>query len=305
MKRDYREEATLRVSTVATEFTVTTRTMALLYPGEMGAAVGGCLAKAGRRVVTACAGRSAETRSRAAAAGLEDLGSLDEVLKIADLVLSVCPPHGAMELARQVAGRRYRGIYIDANAVSPDSARAIGRVAEAGGAAFIDGGIVGPPPGNGVRTWLYLCGGQAREIVGIFAGTDIVAEVVDAPLGAASALKMCFAAWSKGSTALLGAIRALARHEGVDEALLAEWAHSAPDLPKRSESIAASAYKAWRYVGEMEEIAASFAAAGLPDGFHIASADIYRRLEGFKSAKKPPAMSDVTAALGAKAKASR
>ena len=277
-----------------------TKTIALLYPGEMGAAVGGCLAKAGRRVVTAGAGRSAETRSRAAAAGIEVRGSLDEVLKVADLVLSVCPPHGAMALACEVAGRNFRGIYVDANAVSPDSARAIGRVVEAGGASFIDGGIVGPPPGNGVRVWLYLCGAHARDIAECFAGTDVVAEVLEAPLGAASALKMCFAAWSKGSTALLAAIRALAQHEGVDAALLGEWAHSAPDLPKRSENIAASAYKAWRYVGEMEEIAASFAAAGLPDGFHLASAEIYRRLEGFKSAKNPPAMSDVTAALRAK-----
>jgi len=271
----------------------------------MGAAIGGCLVGRGHRVVSPYAERSATTRSRAAAAGIEDVGSLAKALQAAEIVLSVCPPHGAMDLAREVAGRNFRGIYIDANAVSPDSARAIGSVVEAGGASFIDGGIVGPPPGKGVRVWLYLCGGHAREVAECFAGTDVIAEVLDAPLGAASALKMCFAAWSKGSTALLAAIRTLAQHEGVDAALLGEWAHSAPDLPKRSENVATSARKAWRYVGEMEEIASSFAAAGLPSGFHLAAADIYRRLEGFKDAKNPPAMSDVTAALGAKSKASR
>ncbi|MBI4290042.1 MAG: NAD(P)-dependent oxidoreductase [Betaproteobacteria bacterium] len=268
----------------------------------MGAAVGGCLVGRGHRVVSPCAERSAETRSRAAAAGIEDVGTLAKALQAAEIVLSVCPPHGAMELAREVAGRNFRGIYVDGNAVSPDSARAIGRVVEAGGASFIDGGIVGPPPGNGVRVWLYLCGARAGDIAECFTGSDVVAEVLGAHLGAASALKMCFAAWSKGSTALLGAIRSLAQHEGVDAALLAEWAHSAPDLPKRSQNIATSAYKAWRYVGEMEEIAASFAAAGLPDGFHLAAAEIYRRLEGFKSATKPPAISEVTAALAARAK---
>ena len=275
-------------------------TIALLYPGEMGGAVGACLAGRGHRVVSACADRSAATRSRAAAAGIEDLGSLDRALEVCEIVLSVCPPHGAMELAREVAARKFRGIYVEANAISPDSSRAIGQVVEAGGATFVDGGIVGPPPGKGVRVWLYLCGGKAGEIAALCTDTDVVGVALDGPLGAASALKICFAAWSKGSTALLAAIRTLARVEGVDAALLEEWAHSAPDIPKRSEAIVGNARKAWRYVGEMEEIAASFVEAGLPSGFHLASADIFRRLEGFKDAKTPPALSDVTAILGRK-----
>lgn len=274
------------------------RTIALLYPGEMGAAVGACLAGRGHRVVSACADRSAATRLRMTAAGIEDLGSLDRALDACEIVLSVCPPHSAMDLAREVAAHKFCGIYVDANAVSPETARAVGKVVEAGGASYVDGGIVGPPPGKGIRVWLYLCGGKAAEIAAMCSDTDIVAVALDRPLGAASALKMCFAAWSKGSTALLAAIRTLAQREGVDAALLEEWAHSAPDLPKRSENVTANARKAWRYVGEMEQIAASFAAAGLPQGFHLAAADIFRRLEGFKEAKSPPALSDVTAMLG-------
>ena len=275
-------------------------TIALLYPGEMGAAIGACLVKAGRRVVTAGRGRSADTRSRSLSAGLEDCGSLADAIAGADVVLSVCPPHGAGELAEDVARLGYRGTYVDANAVSPETSRTIGTTVTNAGARFVDGGIVGPPPGNGVRVWLYLCGQGASDVAGLFSGTDVIAEVLDGGPGSASALKMCFAAWSKGSVALLAAIRTLARHEGVDGALLGEWAHSAPDLPKRSESIAANAHKAWRWIVEMEEIAASFEAAGLPDGFHLASAEIYRRLDTFKNVQKPPAMSDVIDRLGEK-----
>ena len=122
------------------------KTVALLHPGEMGSAIGACLGGLGLRVVWASAGRSAATRSRAKAAGLEDLGVLERALGVADIVLSVCPPHGALALAREVAGHGFSGVYIDANAISPATVRTIGRVVEAAEATFVDGGIIGPPP---------------------------------------------------------------------------------------------------------------------------------------------------------------
>src|SRR5258706_2771186 len=114
---------------------------------------------------------------------------------------------------------------------------------------------------------LYLSGGRARDIAGLFAGSNLEAIPLEGPAGAASALKACYAAWTKGATALLAAIRALATHEGIEAALLEEWKRSQPELPKRSEVITVQARKAWRWIGEMEEIAASFEAAGLPGGF--------------------------------------
>jgi hypothetical protein len=120
---------------------------------------------------------------------------------------------------------------------------------------------------------------------------------LEGPAGAASALKACYAGWTKGATALLAAIRALAEVEGVEAALLAEWKLSQPDLQKRSEVVTAQARKAWRWIGEMEEIAASFEAAGLPGGFHLAAADLYRRLEGFKDGAAPPTLAEVIEAL--------
>ena len=124
-----------------------------------------------------------------------------------------------------------------------------------------------------------------------------MASAIRGPVGAASALKVCYAGWNKGSIALLAAIRTFAQIEGVDEALLAEWAISQPELGKRSEVVTVQARKAWRWIAEMEEIASSFEAAGLPRGFHEAAADIYERLEQFKDAAQAPAMKDITARL--------
>ena len=122
--------------------------------------------------------------------------------------------------------------------------------------------------------------------------------MLDGEPGAASALKVCYAAYTKGTTALLLAIRALARAEGVDDALLAEWAVSQPDLVTRSEAGPRwSARKAWRFAGEMDEIADALADAGIPDGFHRGAAATYRRLDRFKDAPEPPALADLIAAV--------
>ena len=228
-------------------------------------------------MVWASAGRSVATRSRARAAGLEDLGPLERALGVADIALSVCPPHGALALAREVAGHGFSGVYIDANAVSPGTVRDIGRVLEAAEATFVDGGIIGPPPVAGASSRIYLSGGRARDVAALFAGSNLEAIPLASAAGAASALKACYAAWTKGTTALLAAIRALATHEGIEAALLEEWKRSQPELAKRSEVITVQARKAWRWIGEMEEIADSMDARGLPTGFHEAAAEMFRR----------------------------
>jgi 3-hydroxyisobutyrate dehydrogenase-like beta-hydroxyacid dehydrogenase len=273
------------------------KTIAVLHPGEMGAALGAGLAARGHRVMWASAGRSAATRKRAEHYGLEDVETLARAAQAADIVFSVCPPHAAPDLARAVAASGFGGVYVDANAVSPETTRALGQVIEAAGASYVDAGIIGPPPIPGASVRLYACGSRAGEIAPLFEGCIMQAIALDGPVGAASALKVCYAAWNKGATALLAAIRALARQEGVDATLLAEWNTSLPDIPKRSEAVSRNARKAWRWIAEMEEIAASFEAAGLPAGFHLAAADIYRKLESFKDAAEPPALAEVTAAL--------
>ena len=249
----------------------------VLHPGEMGSAVGACLTRRGLTVLWASAGRSPATADRAAAAGLRDVGTASEMSSQADVILSVCPPHAALEVARSVAG--FRGIYVDANAVSPATTRKVAEIVTAGGASYVDGGIIGAPPRSPRDSRLYLSGLWAEEISHLFTGTPLDARVIGDQIGRASAVKMAYAAWTKGTAALILAIRALARAEAVEQTLLAEWELSQPTLTARSHSAARSATeKGWRWVAEMEEIAATMAAVGLPPGFHQAAAAIYTRV---------------------------
>ena len=272
-------------------------TIVLLHPGEMGAAIGACLRSRDFRALWVEQGRSGATRKRAEAAGLEPRETLADALAVAELVLSVCPPHAALDLAHAVAKQNFRGIYVDANAIAPATTREVGRIVSGAGAAFVDGGIIGPPPTAPGQTRLYVCGEAREKIAALFAGTNVQVVELDGEIGAASALKMAYAAWTKGSAALIAAVRALAQAEGVDGNLVEEWQLSQPQLVKESEAVRGKVRKAWRWVAEMEEIAASFAAAGLPDGFHLAAAEIYQRLSAFKDSAAPPALDEVTAAL--------
>ncbi len=271
--------------------------IALLHPGEMGSSVGAAARAGGARVFWASSGRSAETRRRADEDALEDAVEVANLVATCDILISVCPPHAALDQAETVARLGFRGVYVDANAVSPASARKIAKCVEGGGARFVDGGIIGPPARRPGSTRLYLSGGEAQRVADLFVSGPLEAIPIQGQAGAASALKVCFAAYTKGSSALLAAIRALATHEGVDAELVREWQRSHPELPGRSEAGARSnARKAWRFVGEMEEIAAAFASAGLPDGFHRAAADLYKRLAHFK-AGEPPELDRVVRAL--------
>ena len=263
----------------------------------MGVTVGAAVREPAR-VVWASEGRSRATRARAGGAGFEDVEALGAVIAVADAVVSVCPPHGALAVAGTVAATGYDGLYLDANAVSPGTAREIAEAATVGGARFVDGGIVGPPAVQPGTTRLYLSGDGAPEMAALFAGSPLEAIDLEAEIGAASALKMCYAGFTKGSAALLLALRAAARAYGVEDGLLAEWARSQPGLEKRSvRSAATAAPKAWRFAGEMEEIAATLAAAGLPDGFHRAAAEAYVRLAGFRGEPEGVSVDEVVAAL--------
>ena len=229
----------------------------LLHPGEMGAVVGACV---DGDVIWASEGRSDATRARAT--GFRDAGTLEALVAEADLILSICPPHAAVGVARACAG--FKGTFLDANAISPQRAREIAALQS----RFVDGGIVGGPP-TGPGTTLYLSGDGAELVAALFSGSPLTTRIVSN----ASAVKMAYAAWSKGTTAMLLAIRDVARANGVED----EWRLAAPELAEQlPRAEAAKAKKGWRWVGEMEEIADTFAAAGRPAGFHRAAAEVYR-----------------------------
>jgi 3-hydroxyisobutyrate dehydrogenase-like beta-hydroxyacid dehydrogenase len=202
--------------------------------------------------------------------------------------LSVCPPHAAVDVAKAVAAEHFAGIYVDANAVSRSTAEEIGKIVSSAGASFVDGGIIGSPVQKAGTTRMYLSGERATDIAALFSGSMLDARSIGSTPGAASALKVAYAAWTKCTDALVLAIRAYAAHEGVDKALIEEWSISQPALEKKCERAAKVAVpKAWRYVGEMREIAEAFESAGLPTGFHEAAAEVCERFACFKDQTEP------------------
>jgi 3-hydroxyisobutyrate dehydrogenase-like beta-hydroxyacid dehydrogenase len=260
--------------------------LGILHPGAMGATV--AAAAVAESVVWASSGRSPATLERAAAAGCTDRVNVAGLVASSDLIISVCPPHAAADVARDVATAGFAGIYVDANAVAPATSRVVGKTVTAAGARFVDGGIVGPPAIRPGTTRLYLAGDAAPDVAFVFAGGPLEAIVLDGPPGTASSLKMAYAAYTKGTAALVAAIRALAAAEGIEAPLLAEWDRSVPGLAERSTRILeATPRKAWRFAGEMREIAATFDSADLPAGFHEAAAEIYDRLAEYKYDPSP------------------
>lgn len=266
----------------------------LLHPGAMGSSIGAALRSAGHDVYWIQANRSIQSRDRAHEADLTPVPSLKEGLDNASIIMSVCPPEAALTVAWEVATQEYQGIYVDANATSPSTTR---QIASLFADDFVDGGIIGPPARRAGSTRMYLSGPNRQRIVDLFEGTLLSVIGLDDRIDTASALKMCYASYTKGTSALLLALRALADHHGITDALLSEWAISQPGLEQRSTNAApGTSGKGWRFVGEMNEISKTYLQAGLPGGFHQAAADIYGRMTPFKD-QEPAELSKVIEAL--------
>jgi 3-hydroxyisobutyrate dehydrogenase-like beta-hydroxyacid dehydrogenase len=226
-------------------------------------------------------GRSHRTRARAESAGLADAGTLAHLCEICPVILSVCPPEFAADLAGQVLAQGFRGTYLDANAISPTHKQEIAKRMQAGGVSFIDGGIIGLPPKSKGQTWLYLSGEGADSIACLFQGGPMEVEIIGTGAGKASALKMCYAAQNKGLVALLIAVMGAADRLGVLDDLRRTWSRAGG--PEKTDGhILRAAPKAWRWSAEMREIAATLDAAGMPPKFHQAAAEIYEMLREFK-----------------------
>lgn len=272
----------------------------ILHPGDMGISIAASAQNSGHTVYWASTGRSAATQRRAEKFGLRDAHTLAQLCAECSIIVSVCPPDAAETVAEQVIAQGYQGLYLDANAIAPQRAERMGQMMDAAGISFVDGGIIGGPAWQPGSTWLYLSGPQAETAAACFAAGPLATQVIGETIGKASALKMCYAAYTKGTTALLAAVVATADQLDVSEALYQQWAREEADAAKRNvQRVRGVTAKAWRFAGEMEEIAATFHAAGLPDGFHLAAADLYRRIAHFKDAAATPAIEEVLAALQA------
>lgn len=277
---------------------MTIQRIGIVHPGEMGISIAAAAQKSGRQVYWASAGRSAQTRERATQFGLQEVHTLANLCATCSLIVSICPPHAAEEVAQQVQAQAFTGTYLEANAIAPQRAVRMSHTMTTAGITFVDGSIIGGPAWTPGTTHLYLSGPNADDIAACFAAGPLATHVIGIECGKASALKMCFAAYTKGTTALLCAILATAEQLGVRDALTQQWSLDDPHFAEQAgQRVRQVTTKAWRFAGEMEEIAATFRDAGLPGEFHRGAALIYRRLASFKTASGTPTLKEVLTAL--------
>lgn len=274
------------------------QTVGILHPGAMGISVAVSMIDSGYDVLWASAGRSYESKQRANEHNLTDVGTLADLCQKCQIIVSVCPPHAAEQVAEDVIRNGFSGLYLDANAISPQKASHIAEKMDAANIKFVDGGIIGGPAWQPKRTYLYLSGEHAQEAEALFANGALETEIISDEIGKASALKMCYAANTKGSAALLSLVVAAAHKLGVNQALDKQWARQDDSLPQQNHSrVQRVTQKAWRFAGEMDEMVETFGSIGLPDGFHASAADLYRRMAGFKGMDELPELLDVVSAL--------
>ena len=267
-------------------------TIAILSPGDMGHAVGRVLKQRDFRVVTCLNGRSARTRSLAKTAGLEELPTIAELVATSDLILSIVAPVGAMPLARVLAAAitktGVRPYFAECNAVSPRTAAQINSLITVAGGRFIDASIIGPPPGKGEAPRFYTSGIHA-PVMSRLQSPDMQVRTIGDKVGAASGIKMCYAALTKGSQALWVALLMAARRMDLSDELRAEFEHSqTATLAQMEKQLPGMVAKAPRWVAEMEEIAATFENVGVVSGFHQGAAEVYRMIAATPFATETP-----------------
>jgi 3-hydroxyisobutyrate dehydrogenase-like beta-hydroxyacid dehydrogenase len=251
----------------------------ILHPGEMGVSIAASAIRGGNTVYWVSGGRSERTRLRAEEQNLIELRSLTELCRTCEIIISICPPHAAEEMARSVITKGYKGIYLDANAISPQRVKKLQQIMQENEIHFVDGSIIGGPAWKAGETCLYLSGKGTEALRSCFPNGPLETKVVGEEVGKASALKMCYAAYSKGTTALLASILATAEVYAVREELYQQWDMDHPRFSEQANSrVLRTTGKAWRFAGEMEEIAATFDEAGLPGGFHKAAAEVFQRM---------------------------
>jgi len=270
----------------------------ILHPGQMGISVAASAVNGGSEVFWTSEGRSFETKERAESQNLNELPTLAKLCQVCSIIISVCPPHAAESLGMEVVENDFKGIYVDANAISPEKVKRLEEKMIPHGIDIVDGGIIGGPAWKKGETWLYLSGLSAGRVAECFSGGLLETEVIGEEIGKASGIKMCFAAYTKGSSALLCAIMAAAEIIGVRVNLERQWSRGGSDFAlKTGERVRRVTAKAWRFAGEMNEIADTFEGAGLPGGFHRAANEIYWRIAHFKGLDEYPALEDVLDSL--------
>lgn len=272
------------------------KAVGLLSPGDMGHVVGKVLIQHGMRVVTCLQGRSERTRTLARQAGIVDVPTYEQLVSEIDLFLSILVPEEAVNTTRVIAqAMRNAGasiLYADCNAVAPRTAREMADIVSDAGSRFVDAGIIGPPPHKAGTTRFYASGPEVDTFAELRNyGLDV--RPLGPEIGKASGIKMCYAALTKGITALTTGLLTTAHSMGLYEPLIQEFQQSQSDRYRAMErQIPTMTTKAYRWVGEMEEIAQTFADAGLTPKFHQGAAAMYRLVASTDLAAETPETRD-------------
>jgi len=268
------------------------KTIAILSPGDMGHGVGMALGKHGYDVITCLAGRSQRTRDLAQAGNFREVPTLEILLEEADLILSILVPAQAEGVAQSVAdAMRDSGIgkpFADCNAVSPETSKRLESIINSAGGYYVDAGIIGGSPARGAEPRFYTSGPHS-SIMDELDGQGIAIRNVGGEAGRASSVKMCYASFTKGTSALQVAMMTAAQSLGIYEELAAELSSSQPENLSRMEgNVPSLPSNAGRWIGEMEEIAATFDSVGVTPHFHLGAAEIFRLLESTPFALESP-----------------
>jgi 3-hydroxyisobutyrate dehydrogenase-like beta-hydroxyacid dehydrogenase len=269
------------------------RNVGVVSPGDMGSAIAKRIKESGKNVYTALDGRSERTRALGRAAGLDGCGSMDKLVSTCELVISVINPGEAMNVARDVAasmkktGRKIA--FADLNAVSPQTTKDMDKVIRDAGGMYVDGGIIGPPPrGDKDRPRIYVSGPDAYLFEQI-SHPNLQVRVMSERVGDASGVKMCYAAMTKGTTALAVELLVAARKLGVEQALEKELRDSQSDaFDRHMKSIPGMPPKAYRWVPEMQEIAKTFGELGMTRNIFLGASDIYEMVAATSLGKESP-----------------
>jgi len=257
------------------------RTVGILSTGDMGHSVGRVLREGGFDVVTCLTGRSERTRQLAGEAEIRDIPEMDDLVREVDLILAILVPDQAIPLARQVAASIKRTgtqpAYADCNAIAPNTSKQIDEIISNAGGRYIDAGIIGGPPSQDEQTRFYASGPH-EDILTQLNGYGILVRPMGGEVGRASGIKMCYASVTKGTAALHTAVLTTAESLGLSRELIKELEESQGQRLQAMESIKTLSAKAFRWVGEMEEIAATYESAGVTPHFHQGAAEIFRMI---------------------------
>ncbi|MGW3635615.1 DUF1932 domain-containing protein [Streptomyces sp. NPDC005122] len=259
-------------------------TLGILHPGSMGAAVAAQARRSGAKVLWCPAGRSRSSEERAERYGLTQVHVLSEMVEQADIILSLCPPAAAEDVARSVAACSYAGIYVDGNAVSPATMASISAIVQRSGATAVDGSVIGSPPSGSKSPRLYLSGpaDALRPVARLFEGSTVQARLLSGGIGQASALKLSYSSYQKASRVLAAVAYALASDHGVAAELLDIAEGRSASYLAETEYFPKVAARSWRWGPEMKEAAHALEEAGLPSDLADAAAGVMERWAGLK-----------------------